>query len=107
MDGINADISRTPAEAFLAELGGGDHTMVIDVFKVVAGYQGLTDWHMAQWQNITSEDLPPMLAQLRARFTEPDAVMRAVAVIKGVTRCAWRQKLMTGQQLSEVARWKA
>ena len=107
MGDINERAPRTPTEAYLAELGGGNHETEIGVFEVVAAYQGLTDWHQVEWQRITAEDLPAVLEQLRARFTDPHDVLRAVAIIKGVTRYAWRQKLMSGHQLADVARWKA
>ena len=106
MDDINSERTKTPAEAYLAELGQGDHARAIDVFEVVARCQGLADWHQTKWQNITAEDMPAVLEQLRARFSDPEDVLRAVGVIKGVTRCAWRQNLMSGHQLAEVARWK-
>jgi hypothetical protein len=107
VDDMHTVVSKTPAEAYLAELGRRDHQMVIDVFEVVANCQGLTDWRLVQWEHITAADLPAILEQLRAKFTDPDDVLRAIAVIKGVTRCAWRQNLMSGHQLAEVARWKA
>jgi hypothetical protein len=106
MDDMNGDKLKTPAEAYLAELGGGDHARVIGVFEVVASCQGQTDWRLVEWQSLTSGDLPTVLEQLRARFPDPEDVVRAVAIIKGVTRCAWRQKLMSGHQLAEVAMWK-
>ena len=106
MNDMNGDKLKTPAEAYLAELGGGDNARVIGVFEVVAHCQGQTDWHLVEWQRLTSGDLPAVLEQLRARFPDPDDVLRAIAIIKGVTRCAWRQKLMSGHQLAEVAMWK-
>jgi hypothetical protein len=106
MDDMNENNLKTPAEAYLAELGGSDNARVIGVFETVAHYQGQTDWHLVEWQRLTSGDLPALLEQLRARFPDPEDVRRAIAIIKGVTRCAWRQKLMSGHQLAEVAMWK-
>jgi len=86
-------------------VAGTSRQKAITVLEIVANFQGIDDWRLAQWQQITG-DLPGMLAQLRVRFPDPADTKSAIGIIKGVARCAWRQKLMSGQQLAVISKWK-
>jgi hypothetical protein len=103
-----SEISNTqsPAEMYLAELPGAHHQEAILAFEIVAGSQGISNWRLAQWDQLTAEDLPALLTRLRATFTSADDVRLAVAMIKGAARCAWRQKVISGQQLAVISKWK-
>jgi hypothetical protein len=103
---MNVDPTLSPAEAYLAELSEANHPRAVAVYQAVAEYQGYTDWRLAQWQNITSDDLPGLRQHLQTRFSDPESVQFAIRVIKGVTRCAWRQNLMPVHQLTEIGKWK-
>jgi hypothetical protein len=103
---MSADHPLSPAEVYLAELNEANHPKAVAVYQAVAEYQGYADWRLAQWQNITSDDLPGLQQHLRTRFGNPEDVQFAIRVIKGVTRCAWRQKLIPVHQLTEIGKWK-
>ena len=106
MDQAKTDKVQTPAEAYLLESAGTSRQKVITVLDLVANFQGVGDWHLARWERITGDDLPGLLTQLQVTFPDPADVKTAISVIKGVARCAWRQKLMSGQQLSIISKWK-
>jgi hypothetical protein len=106
MDQVRTDKPQTPAEAYLLESAGTSRQKAISVFEIVANFQGVSDWRLAQWERITGDDLPGLLAQLHAAFPDPADTKTAIGIIKGVARCAWRQKLMSGQQLAEISKWR-
>ena len=106
MDHVKTDKPQSPAEAYLLEVAGTSRQKAITVLEIVATFQGIGDWRLAQWQRITVDDLPGMLEQLRATFPDPADIRSAIGIIKGVARCAWREKLMSGQQLAEISKWK-
>lgn len=107
MEQTNTSHVLTPGEMYLTELPVSDHPKAIAAFEVVAGVQGLNDWRLAQWEQITVEDLPVVLEQLRATFTNPEDTRLAVSMIKGAARCAWREKLISGHQLALISKWKS
>src|SRR5437016_6133929 len=106
MDHVMTDKPQMPAEAYLLEVAGTSRQKAITVLEIVANFQGIGDWHLAQWQRITVDDLPGILEQLHATFPDPADIKFALGIIKGVARCAWREKLISGQQLAEISKWK-
>ena len=107
MDHLKTDKPQRPPEAYLLELAGTSRQKAITVLEIVANFQGIGDWHLAQWQRITADELPGMLEQLRTTFPSPTDLQFALGIIKGVARCAWRQKLISGQQLAVISKWKS
>ncbi len=103
---MSTDRLLSPAEMYLAELNEANHPRAIAVYQAVAEYQDHADWRLVQWQNITSDDLPGLRQHLLTRLGNPEEVQFAIRVIKGVTRCAWRQKLIPVHQLTEIGKWK-
>lgn len=97
---------QTPGEAYLLELTGTSRQKANTVLQVISSFQGFDDWRQAQWQRITADDLPCILAQLHATFPDPADIKNAIGTIKAVARCAWRQKLISGQQLAVISKWK-
>ncbi|HEY3291994.1 MAG TPA: hypothetical protein VGK87_17840 [Anaerolineae bacterium] len=106
MENENKDDLQSPGEMYLLELTGPSRQKASAVIAVVSSFQGYTDWRQAQWQRITAEDLPGILAKLQATFADPADVKNAIGTIKGVARCAWRQKVISGQQLAVISKWK-
>jgi hypothetical protein len=104
---MDTTLKQSPAEMYLRELPVSNHQKAIAVFEMVAGLQGLNDWRLTRWEQITADDLPLMLEHFRARYADPDDTRFAVAIIKGVARCAWRQKLISGSQLAVIGKWKS
>lgn len=106
-DYMNTTVQQTPAEMYLSELPRSNHQKAIAVFETVASLQGFSDWRLAQWERITADNLPVMLEHFRAKYTDQNDTRFAIAMIKGVARCAWRQKLISGQQLAVIGKWKS
>ena len=64
MEPTKTDVTLTPAEAYLLELAGTSRQKAITVLEIVASFQGIEDWRLAQWQQITGDDLPGCRAAL-------------------------------------------
>lgn len=106
MEDVKTNKPLTVTETYLLESAGTNRQMAIKVIELVAAYQGTVDWRLAQWQQITADDLPRILERLRSEYPNNADMKSAIGIIKGVARCAWRQKLMSGQQLAEISKWK-
>jgi hypothetical protein len=103
---MSANTPLTPAEMYLSEIPAANRPRAILAFETVASLQGLSDWRQTEWSRITERDLPIILEQFRVRFSTDDTRI-AIASVKGAARCAWRQKLITGQQLAVIGKWKS